>query len=400
MADFHQPSRLTTIHDLRLITDQDRRSDLSRWSAESPISLIIATLFSDLDTQAFEHIIDELTEVDYVCEVIVGLDRADKRQFNQAKQVLDRLPQHHRVLWNDSPGIGEFEDELAANDIAPSGYGKGRNVWFCLGYFLASDRGKTVAMHDSDIVDYSRSMLDRLLYPIAHPGLKVDATKGFYARNDQHQLTGRVTRLLMAPLLEALRGLGNSEPALGYLEFLSSFRYVLSGEHAMTADVARSVRLPPAWSGELEFLASFYNYPGARNICQVEISDQYDHKHQDLSPADGGGLVAIASEIVAALARQLAALGFTLDEESLGDVAGSYRDIAYQMLESYRCDAIANGLAFDVGAERMAVEVFAKAVSTADLSQPPQVGSSWQVVESVMPHSLERLAKIVEADNA
>ncbi|NOX30923.1 MAG: glycosyl transferase [Actinobacteria bacterium] len=400
MADFHQPGRVTTIHDLRLMTDQDRRLDLSRWSAESPISLIIPTLFSDLDSQVFEHIIDELAEVDYVREIIVGLDRADHRQFSQAKQVLDRLPQHHRVLWTDSPTMAEFENELAANNVAPIGYGKGRNVWLCLGYFLASDRGKTVAVHDSDIVDYSRSMLDRLLYLVAHPGMEVEAAKGFYARNDQQQLTGRVTRLLMAPLFEALRGLGDSEPALEYLEFLSDFRYVLSGEHAMTTAVARSVRLPAAWSVELEFLASFYNYPGARNICQVEITDQYDHKHQDLSPADGGGLVAMAGEIVAALARQLAASGLTLDEDSLVDLAGSYRDIANQMLESYRRDAIANGLSFDVGSERIAVEVFAKAVLTADLSQPPQVGSSWHSVESRIPHSLERLAKIVEADNA
>ena len=70
-------------------------------------------------------------------------------------------------------------------------------------------------------------MLARLFYPVAHPAFSYQFCKGYYFRLAEGRLKGRVSRLLVTPLLRALKiVLGSSE----YLEYLDSFRYPLAGE--------------------------------------------------------------------------------------------------------------------------------------------------------------------------
>ena len=49
--------------------------------------------------------------------------------------------------------------------LAPQELGKGRNVWYCMGYALATGRAEAIALHDCDILTYDRSLLARLIYP-------------------------------------------------------------------------------------------------------------------------------------------------------------------------------------------------------------------------------------------
>jgi len=102
-----------------------------------------------------------------------------------------------------------------------------------------------IALHDCDIVNYSRDMLARLCYPVVHPDIGFEFSKGYYARLS-HQMHGRVTRLLMTPVIRALQSIVGHLPFLMYLD---SFRYPLAGEFAMQADLARGkphpIRLGP-----------------------------------------------------------------------------------------------------------------------------------------------------------
>ena len=52
--------------------------------------------------------------------------------------------------------------------------GKGRNVWYCMGYILSLGESEAVALHDCDILTYDRNLLARLVYPVANPKFNFD----------------------------------------------------------------------------------------------------------------------------------------------------------------------------------------------------------------------------------
>ena len=89
-----------------------------------------------------------------------------------------------------------------------------------------------------------------------------------------------MSRLLVTPLLRALeKTIGPHE----FISFIDSFRYPLSGEFSFRRRVLKDIRIPYDWGLEIGVLSEmFRNYAGNR-LCQVDIADNYDHKHQDVS---------------------------------------------------------------------------------------------------------------------
>lgn len=180
------------------------------------------------------------------------------------------------VLWNDGPNVqklyGEFEDYgFKSIDIK----GKGRNVWTMLGYALSDKNAYAFALHDCDIVNYSRDIPARLFYPIVHPALDFEFNKGYYSRVT-HKLHGRVTRLFYSPLIKALKSTYGES---AYLDYMDSFRYALSGEFAFIRTLARGIRISPTWGLEVSTLSEVYDNTSVRRICQTEIMESYEHKH-------------------------------------------------------------------------------------------------------------------------
>ena len=400
MADFHQSS-VTTIHDLRRQSDAERRAQLTEWTMDTPVSVLLPSLYSELERPALAHIVDELREATWIREIVIGLDRADESQFAAARDYFDALPQHFRIVWNDGPAMRELDAELADAGLSPGPGGKGRNVWNCLGYFLASDRGDVIAMHDCDIVTYEVSMLEKLVAPLVHPDLDLQVAKGFYSRTDAERLNGRVSRLLFAPLASALGSIFDDELVDEFADYLLSFRYGLAGEQAFTADVARGLSIPCDWGLEIGVLADVHRRLPSRQICQVDIADVYDHKHQDLSPTGGGGLEAMAGDIVAAVVRHLSRMGVDITPRDAHRLAARYRVTAEQRLDQYRADALLNGLSYDFDRELEAVGRFAAVVAGAAENGPAaRVAPTWAEVDARIPDFLERLEKVVEADNA
>ncbi|MDA3853816.1 MAG: hypothetical protein PF444_06200 [Bacteroidales bacterium] len=70
---------------------------------------------------------------------------------------------------------------------------------------------------------------------------------------------------------------------LEYLEFLDCFSYILAGEFSMRADVLKTVRIPSDWGLEVGILSKVQRHNSYGRICQVEIGDAYEHKHQEES---------------------------------------------------------------------------------------------------------------------
>lgn len=367
------------------------------------MGLIIPALYSELEGPALNHIVDELSQVPYLSEIIIGIDRADAEQFAHAKSFFERLPQRTRILWNDGPGLKEIDADLQTLGIAPDQPGKGRNVWYCIGYFLASGRASSVALHDADILTYERSMLARLLYPVVHPTFGYAFAKGYYFRSDGEKLNGRVARLMVAPLLHALRT--TLDHSHEYLEFLQAFRYPLAGEFAMHENVVRNLRIPSDWGLEVGLMSEVYRRYTPQRICQVDIAGAYDHKHQEVSHDDRtDGLHKMSIDIAKALFRKVAIDGEVLTTETFRTIKASYYRTALDHVDRYNNDAVINGFAFDRHAEEDIVEMFASAIMDAGdefINSPMETPfiASWSRVLSAVPDVYDRIRAVVEADN-
>ena len=403
MGDFYQNGIITNFHNLTRRTVEELEKELVFFSKQRPMSLVLPSLYSELEGKALPGIINELEKVPYLSEIVIGLDRADQQQYAFAREFFARLPQHHVILWNDGPRLREIDRMLQDKDLAPKEMGKGRNVWYCYGYILASGKAESVALHDCDILTYKRDMLARLLYPVANPNFNYEFCKGYYSRVADNKLNGRVSRLLVTPLLRALKKIFGS---MEYLEYLDSYRYPLAGEFSMRADVFNDIRIPSDWGLEIGVLSEVKRNYSTNRLCQVDIADVYDHKHQKLSNENpDAGLSKMCTDISKAIFRKLATNGVVFNQETFRTIKATYYRIALDFIETYYNDAIMNGLIVDRHSEEQAVELFAQNIVNAGqhfLDNPMETPfiPSWNRVISAIPDILEQLYDAVEQDNA
>ncbi|SDJ02082.1 glycosyl transferase [Lutimaribacter saemankumensis] len=401
MADFHQNGNITTLHNLRTQSLDDLQYELSAFSQTRRIALILPSLYSELEGPALSHILDELSKVPYLHRIIIGLDQADEAQFRHARQFFARLPQTHTVIWNDSPRMKGLGARLESHGLAPQEPGKGKNVWSCIGYLIACADSTVMAIHDCDILTYDREMLARLVYPVANPAFPYQMAKGFYPRIGEGKINGRVTRLLVSPLLIALkRVIGDRD----YIDYLRSFRYPLSGEFAMRTPILPDLRIPSDWGLEIGVLSEAWRNLAPKSVCQVEISDAYDHKHQDLSPEDASkGLSRMSTDICKAIFRKLAADGTVFTPNVFRTLKATYYRSALDLLEGYYNDAKMNGLSVDRHKEEKSIELFAENIIRAGqvfLDNPHETPfiPTWNRVHAADPQFLSDLRAAVAAD--
>lgn len=401
MADFHQNGHITTLHNLRSRTVEDLTREISTYAETRKISLVLPSLYSELEGPALGGILDELAQIPFLHRIIIGLDQADEAQFRHAQTFFSRLPQNHIVIWNDSPRMKALGDRLLALGLAPEEPGKGKNVWSCIGYLIACADSAVMAIHDCDIVTYDRDMLARLVYPVVHPNFPYQMAKGYYPRMDGSKLNGRVTRLLVSPLLIALkRVIGDRD----YIDYLRSFRYPLSGEFALRTPTLPDLRIPSDWGLEIGILSEAWRNLAPQAVCQVEIADAYDHKHQDLSPEDAQrGLSRMSIDICKAIFRKLASDGTVFTPNLFRTLKATYYRVALDLLEGYYNDARMNGLSLDRHQEEISVELFAENIIRAGqifLENPHQTPfiPTWNRVHAADPDFLYDLHRAAAAD--
>ncbi len=402
MGDFYQNGVITTLHNLTRRPLEEMEAELLGFSKHRPIGLVLPSLYSELEGAALANIVEELTRVKYLSQIIIGLDRASEDQYRHALQYFAKLPQEPVVLWNDGPRLRQVDQVLEKHGLAPTEAGKGRNVWYCFGYALATDRVEALALHDCDILTYNRELLARLVYPVANPNFNYEFCKGFYTRIAHRKMHGRVSRLLVTPLIRALRLVCGPNH---YLDYLDSFRYPLSGEFSLRMDVLTDLRIPSDWGLEVGVLSEMYRNYSTNRLCQVDIADVYDHKHQEVSPEDARrGLSKMSLDIAKTLFRKLATNGEIFSVEKFRTIKASYYRIALDFIETYANDAAINGLSFDRHAEEMAVEVFAQNIVDAGaffLHNPMDTPfvPGWNRVVSAIPEIFAMLRDAVDGDH-
>ncbi len=401
MGDFHQNGTITTLHNLRQRSLESLEQDLVGFADTRPLGLLLPSLYSELHGEALPNILKEICKAPYLSKIVVGLDRANESEFREALKFFSCLPQDHTVLWNDGPRLRRLDERLASANLSPKEPGKGRNVWYCMGYMLAEQKAQAVALHDCDITTYSRELLARLIYPVANPKFNYKFCKGFYARVADGKINGRVSRLLVTPLIRALEKIfGQTD----YLTYMDSFRYPLAGEFSFQSDVLEDLRIPSDWGLEIGVLSEMHRNYSRRRLCQSDIADVYDHKHQKLSAEnDNQGLSRMSIDITKALFRKLATQGITFNSGSFRSIKATYYRIALDFVETFHNDASINGLNFDVHSEEKTVELFAENIMKAGqtfLDRPMERPfiPSWSRVLSAFPNFLKELKRAVNDD--
>ena len=402
MADFHQNGNIATLHNLRTRSLDEMTYELETFAQTRKMALILPCLYSELETEAMPRILAELSKVTYLHRIIIGLDRADEAQFRHAKEFFKGLNQNHIVIWNDSPRMLALGAQLKDMGLAPAEQGKGKNVWSSLGYLIACQDSAVMAIHDCDIVTYTNDLLARLIYPVANANFPYQVAKGYYARVGSDKLNGRVTRLLVSPLLIALKKVVGDRD---YIDYLRAFRYPLSGEFALRTSLLPDLRIPSDWGLEIGVLSEVWRNLGRHSVCQVEIADAYDHKHQQVSEEDAAtGLNRMSMDICKAIFRKLAADGTVFTPNVFRALKATYYRVALDLIEFYDNDAKMNGLTIDRHREELTVELFANNIVEAGkvfLEKPNETPfvPNWSRVNAADPGIVGELRAAVAADN-
>tara|TARA_A100001388_G_scaffold163099_1_gene121711 strand:+ start:445 stop:1665 length:1221 start_codon:yes stop_codon:yes gene_type:complete len=402
MGEFSQNGVVANLHDFSTRTTDQIEKDLEKFSKSRPMELILPCLYSELEGDALPKIVNEISKTKYLNHIIIGLDKANKLQAKKAWKFFKKLKVPFSILWNDGPKLKKLDKELKKIDLAPKQMGKGRNVWYCIGMAIARDEARSVALHDCDIKTYDRRLLAKLFYPVENPLFNYEFCKGYYPRIADNRMHGRVARLLVNPLLTAMeKTIGKSD----YIDFMKSFKYPLAGEFSFRRNILPELRISSDWGIEIAILSEMQRNYSSNNICQVELADNYDHKHQILSIKDSSkGLSKMSIDIIKTLVRKLATQGYSFSKETFRSIKATYYRSALDLIDIYRSDAQMNGLKFDSHNEEKTVELFALNIMKAGelfFESPMDTPfiPTWHRVKSAIPDFLDRFKESVTADN-
>ena len=402
MSEFSQNGVVATLHDFSNRDLKDLERDLKKFSKDRKMELILPCLYSELEGNALPNIVSEISKTNYLNHIIIGLDRANEEQAKKAWNFFKKLNCPFTILWNDGPNLLKLDKELKNYNLAPQELGKGRNVWYCLGMAIARGEARSIAFHDCDILTFDRRLLAKLFYPVVNPLFNFEFCKGYYPRVSEGKMNGRVSRLLVTPLLTAMeKTVGHND----YLDYMKAFKYPLAGEFSFRRNLMADMRIPCDWGIEIGILSEMYRNQASNRICQVDLADTYDHKHQDLSIDDQTkGLSKMSIDIIKTLIKKLATQGNSFSLETFRSIKATYYRTALDMIDIYRSDALMNGLKYDSHMEEKAVELFALNIMKAGESffenpmDTPFI-PTWSRVNSAIPNFMNRLKQKVELDN-
>ena len=165
----------------------------------------------------------------------------------------------------------------------------------------------------------------------------------------------------------------------------------MAGEFSFKSRLLKEIRIPCDWGLEIGLLSEMQRNQAYNRICQVDIADTYDHKHQVLSENDTSkGLSKMSIDITKTLIRKLAAQGDTFTYNTLRTLKATYYRTALDLLEIYSNDAKINGLQLNINEEEIAIELFSNNIIIAGqefLDNPNQnpLITNWNRVETAMP---------------
>ncbi|HYF36385.1 MAG TPA: hypothetical protein VD994_13910, partial [Prosthecobacter sp.] len=390
MADFYQHARLPTLHHLATPDTNAREAELVELTADRPVALLLPALYAEVERPALPAILHQVAEVPYISRIVLSMNAMSEAQLGRVRELCAQSLGNKTVhlLWNDGPALQAVNQRLEDAGWSGSHGGKGANIWMGLAFLKAANHRGILISHDTDILNYSPSMLAKLCYPVAHPRLKYRFAKGYYSRVAD-RLYGRVTRLLIFPLILAFQEVLGSLPLLNHLE---GFRYPLSGEFAGDCDTLAEFNIPSAWGLEIVMLCEAQRQLAASELCQVDLGFHFEHRHRQLDMSGlEQGLVAAAADVAECLAFEvLRDHDTTAIRDCFPRVLESYARRAAEWMSRYEHVALLNGLHYDQQEETFAVAAFTEALE----ALAGQVASEGLHLHGMRPAPSRALAEI------
>ena len=406
MADFYQHGRLPTLHHLAESDVMAREAELVRWSKDSPIALLLPAFFPEFQKSALPRMLREISTVPYISEVVLSINGTTEAELEVAhavcRECLGEKP--CLIVWNDGPAAQDIFAQVEAKGGPAYRAGKGSNIWMGVLHLAARGEHAVVACHDTDILSYERGLLWRLCFPVANPVMPYRFAKGYYGRVGE-RLYGRVTRLLVAPLLRAFRDVVGGTDLIRHL---TSFRYPLSGEFSASLEALQQMRMPHGWGLEVWLLCESFRLLAIEEMCQVDLGLNFEHRHREVSNAPAASSVAVSglertsSEVARALAEHIlegrpkSKFGLTL--RTVGE---RYAEVASEWVPRYEHDALFNGLRYDKEDELRAVEIFKDVLS--GIHREPATTPSWpsaasMIADAGLKEAVTALGQLVRGD--
>ncbi|MEL6331305.1 MAG: glucosyl-3-phosphoglycerate synthase [Cyanobacteria bacterium J06636_28] len=395
----YKQERITTIHDFGgdLSRLEERSCELTH---DTPTAVLIPSLYEELERPALTCIRDHLKDCAFVNTVVVSLYADTAEQYAKAVEFFRPLPQKTHIIWENGPRVIALLKEMQEKGLDILMHrGKGRAVWLGLG--LATLHAGAIALHDADIITYDRSYPLKLLFPLLEPEFGIAFTKAYYARisSEPRQINGRVTRLFVAPLLHSLMDVWGHRD---YISYLSAYRYPLSGEFALTSDLALTIRIPANWGLEVGLLAEVYRNVARKRIAQVDLGT-FDHKHQRVGTSPSEGLQKMCRDILQSLLRTLTETEqVVIGKDQLRSLRIKFRREAQDLARQYFVDARFNDLQYDRHKEENTLEKFEEVIIKAGeeyLEDPTGTEiPDWTRALAVMPDLRQRLGQAVSDD--
>jgi glucosyl-3-phosphoglycerate synthase len=392
---------ITTIHDFG--SDQrDRHLEerLLELSIETPTAVLIPALYEELERPALTQIRAHLQDCAFIKKIVICLYAETAEQYAKAVSFFSVLPQPTYVIWENGDRVTQILENLRDRGLNLLHFkGKGRAVWLGLG--IASLQAKAIALHDADITTYNRTYPLKLLFPLLETEFGIAFNKAYYARlgTDPCTLNGRVVRLFVTPLLTALTEIFGYRK---YLRYLSAYRYPLSGEFALTSDLALNTRIPGNWGLEIGLLAEVYRNVAEKRIAQIDLGI-FDHKHQQLGNSSQEGLRKMCRDILRSILRTLTETEqLVISREHIHTLRVKFRREAQDYTRQYFVDARFNNLQYDRHQEEVITELFEAAIGDAgDIYFSDPAGAQipdWTRALAVTPTLREQLLEAVIQD--
>ncbi len=420
MSEFHQEGIITTIHNLFDIFDPEAYLDrlekkLEESATHMRICLLLPSLHSEIHVPGvLDNIIANINKVNYIHNIVIALGGAkEEAKFKEAKDYFGQLAKKERdvkVVWVEGPRVQKVFDKLNDCNIETGVQGKGQSVWMTMGYLFAKENADVIALHDCDIVTYDRLLLGRLIEPTANPYNDFEFCKGYYARVSpgEREMKGRVSRLFISPFVEILRDLMHNagDHALEkFFRYHRAFRYPLAGEFSFLSRLARGIKIAYDWGLEVSTLSEVYERVVLRKIAQVDLTKNYEHKHQDISAEDAKkGLHRMVIDITKFYLNYIRSNGHSLGEDFIESLKATYLRRAGAFVKIYSDDAEANDLVYNRHKEENTVEHFASFIGDGwEEMQKTNLStqlSSWNRVAYSVPGIFGDVVEAVEADNS
>lgn len=420
MADFHQEGLITTLHALYKVFDPEEylislEQKLEQYSHHQRLCLLLPSLHAEvLNAEVLDHMLNEIQKVHYLSSVVVALGGAlEGYKFREAREYFGRLRTATRdvkVVWVDGPRIQSVFKAIQEREVSIGVPGKGQSVWIALGYLFGREDCDVIALHDCDIVTYDRILLGRLIEPTANPNNDFEFCKGYYARisPSDRVMKGRVTRLFVTPFVDAMQCLMHDR---GYHElerfftYHRTFHYPLAGEFSFISRLARGINIAYDWGLEVATLSEVYHRVIFRKIAQVDLTPNYEHKHQELSPENAQrGLHRMVVDIAKFYLNYMRSHGVPLDDSQVDMIRMTYYQNALSFIKCYSDDAEVNNLGFDWHQEELTVRYFRDFLWTAWEQCKEKADDtlipSWNRVIFSYPDIYRHLLAAVEEDNS